>query len=275
MGSFEDTLNFLEKHDSTNILIKDKLELFKKQYKDESGLEYSKKNVLYTFTKWLEDKGAKFNKIKMKYYAPDFRGVYAFRKIKKNEVILSVPNTLIITPQRGRETDIGIKVKNSGVKIFWEHLFYITLFLMEQFHDDNSIWKPYINVYPKIVGSFPLFYTEEEKLMLEGSAMLSQIESEIEEIKNEYERIATVVPEIRKFTVEEYMRNKTLVISRIFFVNIHGTPERIMVPFADMFNHHYDKIGQTSWKYDNSSDSFVVTAKRDIPASEAVLCMIK
>jgi len=37
-----------------------------------------------------------------------------------------------------------------------------------------------------------------------------------------------------------------------------------------MFNHHYDKIGQTYWKYEDSTDSFDVRAQRAIPINDAV-----
>ena len=100
--------------------------------------------------------------------------------------------------------------------------------------------------------------------------MIYQIESETQEITEEYNTLIKVVPEFKKFSLEKYLHNKMLVISRIFFVKIHGIDDRIMVPFADMFNHHYKKIGQTFWKYDDKSDSFVVTAKHPIPSGDAV-----
>ena len=44
---------------------------------------------------------------------------------------------------------------------------------------------------------------------------------------------------MKKIKKIDYMKMKTLVISRIFLVKISGKDERIMVPFADIFNHHY------------------------------------
>jgi hypothetical protein len=54
----------------------------------------------------------------------------------------------------------------------------------------------------------------------------------MEQLKEEYHRIITSVPEFKMFTQEEYIRNKILVISRIFYVKINGVTERIMVPLA-------------------------------------------
>lgn len=38
----------------------------------------------------------------------------------------------------------------------------------------------------------------------------------------------------------------------------------------DMFNHYYDKVGQTFWRYEDKDDSFNVTAQRVIPAGEPI-----
>ena len=37
-----------------------------------------------------------------------------------------------------------------------------------------------------------------------------------------------------------------------------------------MFNHHYDKVGQTYWKYVEAESAFVVKAQRGIPEGDAV-----
>ncbi len=40
---------------------------------------------------WLSEGGSKFEKLKIRYYAADYRGVHAARDIKKGETILHVP----------------------------------------------------------------------------------------------------------------------------------------------------------------------------------------
>ena len=41
--------------------------------------------------KWLAGGGSKFDKLKIRFYTPDYRGVHAAKDIKKGEVILFVP----------------------------------------------------------------------------------------------------------------------------------------------------------------------------------------
>lgn len=56
---------------------------------------------------WMVDQGAKFDKLKLRYYAPDYRGVHAARDIKKGETILYVPKHEIITLEMAFASPIG------------------------------------------------------------------------------------------------------------------------------------------------------------------------
>ena len=60
-----------------------------------------------TMFKWMTDNGANYDKLKMRYYAPDYRGVHASTDIKKGETILYVPKDEIITLEMAMESPIG------------------------------------------------------------------------------------------------------------------------------------------------------------------------
>ena len=53
-----------------------------------------------------------------------------------------------------------------------------------------------------------------------------------------------------------------LVSSRNFGVTVNGKDTSIQVPYADMFNTEVPK--NTTWKFDNDKNGFVVIAYRDI-----------
>eukprot|EP00826_Nyctotherus_ovalis_P023192 TRINITY_DN17842_c0_g1_i3.p1 TRINITY_DN17842_c0_g1~~TRINITY_DN17842_c0_g1_i3.p1 ORF type:complete len:353 (-),score=107.19 TRINITY_DN17842_c0_g1_i3:105-1163(-) len=127
-----------------------------------------------------------------------------------------------------------------------------------------------MNVYPRDVSHFPMFYSDEERKLLAGAEMLEHVEEEIEEVTEEYEAIVSAVPEFKEYSLEEYVKNKTLVISRIFYVKMNGVIERVMVPLADMFNHHYERVGETSWCYNDKEEAFTVSAVKPIAAGDAI-----
>lgn len=56
---------------------------------------------------WMRKDGAEFEKLKLRYYAPDYRGVHAARDIKRGETIVYVPLEELITMEMAMETKIG------------------------------------------------------------------------------------------------------------------------------------------------------------------------
>jgi len=272
LGELKKAIEYLEEASKNCTLATDKLNEYKQLYEEAHCLPYgdSKMEKIEAFMTWMKENGAIFNKIQMRYYGVDYRGVHTMKDLTEGEVFLTVPENLIITAQKGKETPIGAKVAKANLDLSWDYLIYITIFLLTQFHDPNSSWKPYIEVYPKDVSSFPIYYTKEERELLKGSVMESHIDDEIEEMKEEYNKITEAVPEFKEFTLDEYIKNKTLIISRIFYVTMHGVIDRIMVPLADMFNHHYERLGDTRWRYDNEEDSFVVSAEKAIPKGDPI-----
>ena len=55
----------------------------------------------------MKQDGANFDKLKLRYYAADYRGVHAARDIKKGETILYVPLSEIITLEMAMTSPIG------------------------------------------------------------------------------------------------------------------------------------------------------------------------
>jgi hypothetical protein len=54
-------------------------------------LEHPERQRFERMLQWLKDGGSQFNKLKIRWYTDDYRGVHAARDIKKNEIILLVP----------------------------------------------------------------------------------------------------------------------------------------------------------------------------------------
>ena len=69
-----------------------------------------------TLFSWMKEGGANFDKLKMRYYAPDYRGVHASRSIKKGETILYVPKDEIITLEMAQESPIGAQMFAKGFR---------------------------------------------------------------------------------------------------------------------------------------------------------------
>ena len=66
--------------------------------------------------KWLKDGGSQFDKLKIRYYSEDYRGVHAARDIRKGETILYVPKEQIITLEMAIGSPVGSKMYEKGLR---------------------------------------------------------------------------------------------------------------------------------------------------------------
>jgi hypothetical protein len=54
-------------------------------------LEHPERQRFEKLLKWLKEGGSIYDKLKIRYYTADYRGVHAARDIKKGETILYIP----------------------------------------------------------------------------------------------------------------------------------------------------------------------------------------
>ncbi len=66
--------------------------------------------------KWMKDGGSAWDKLKIRFYEEDYRGVHAARDIKKGETLLYVPKDQIITLEMGMASPIGRLMYEKGLR---------------------------------------------------------------------------------------------------------------------------------------------------------------
>jgi|TARA_B110000285_G_scaffold21814_1_gene21105 protein-histidine N-methyltransferase len=94
-----------------------------------------------------------------------------------------------------------------------------------------------LDILPKSLRDFPIFFTDEEKAFLKGSPFLNQINEKLEDIKIDYDLICKEVPSFSQFPLQEYSEVRMMVASRIFGITVDGVKTDGFVPYADMLNH--------------------------------------
>jgi histone-lysine N-methyltransferase SETD3 len=58
----------------------------------------------------LKEGGSTYDKLKIRYYSADYRGVHAAKDVKKGDILLYVPLKQIITLEMAFESPIGRKM---------------------------------------------------------------------------------------------------------------------------------------------------------------------
>ena len=144
----------------------------------------------------MQQKGSDFSKLKLRYYSDNYRGVHALNNIKSGETVLFVPLPLIITLEMAFKSPIGRLMYEKGLRqrlISPKHSFLGT-YLMQERRKENTDFAQYLDILPKSLRDFPIFFTEEEKEFLKGSPFLNQINVKLEDIKIDYDLICREVP---------------------------------------------------------------------------------
>ncbi|OMJ75492.1 hypothetical protein SteCoe_25341 [Stentor coeruleus] len=241
-------------------------ELEKGVYLPASHPERKKFNDLI---RWLVDGGAIFPKIHIEFYSQDSRGVHCIRTINKKECILYIPPTHIITLELAQSSPIGQKMLANNLKLLSPKHCYLSTFIIQEKRKPDSFWAPYIKILPEYFRNFPIFFTEEEKECLIGTAFIDLVNEKIVDIKEDYNTICSVAPEFAEVSFEEFCRVRMAVSSRIFGMEIEKKSTDGFVPLADMLNHQ--KARQTSWKFCQQRNGFIIEAAVDIFKGQEVL----
>lgn len=212
------------------------------------------------------ENGAKFPKLKMRYYSENYRGVHALTEVNRNETIMYVPLDMLITLEMAFASPIGKQMYERGLRsrlISPKHTFLGTYIMQERRNPSGSIFQKYLDILPKDITEFPVFFTEEDKEWLNGSRFKGMINDKIDEIKKDYDLVCSEVPEFAQFPLEEYTELRMIVASRIFGITIDGVKTDAFVPYADMLNHKRPR--ETSWYYSDEKKGFVIETCEDLP----------
>lgn len=121
---------------------------------------------------------------------------------------------------------------------------------------------------PNDFSHFPINYTPELLKELKGTCFIEQVEAKQHDLKRDYEIVAGVDENFRRFGLQRFIEARLLVCSRVFGVVVDRVKTDALVPVADMLNHHMPK--ETSWYFCESTKGFVIQSLKDIPTGAEI-----
>lgn len=109
----------------------------------------------------MKDSGGKFEKLKIRYFGPDYRGLIATKDLKCGEIACFMPLRNMITLEMACASPIGHKMclKNLKLRLISPKHSLMATFVLQEVRKPDSIWLPYFDVFPKNFDNFPIFYT--------------------------------------------------------------------------------------------------------------------
>ena len=182
---------------------------------------------------WAKKEGAQFDSIELRHQRDSMRGMFATRDIQKGEVMLFVPDHLILSYEKGKESELGQimvekKLVRGGYRLNAPSMAVMAINnMVEMDKKEESVFYHHYQVQPG-VEDFPVYFTEEERSFLIGSPFIDYLEEEIEGIKWDYDLIAKEIPEFgQRYSLEDFTKGKMLVISRNFGATRYGIETNI------------------------------------------------
>mmetsp|Transcript_11752 Transcript_11752/g.31707 ORF Transcript_11752/g.31707 Transcript_11752/m.31707 type:complete len:514 (-) Transcript_11752:898-2439(-) len=232
-------------------------------------LEADSDEKMKIFENWLLDNNSKFPKLVMQKYDDEVRGVHAAEEIGPDESIIEIPLECLITVEMGKATDIGRAVLQSDLDLDAPKHVFLMLFMLIDRKNPTSHFKPYYDTLPPTLSNMPIFWSQEELALLEGSYLLVQVEERNTAIENDYKAICHLCPDFADIsTLDEFKWARMCVCSRNFGIVVDGVRTSAMVPYADMLNHYRPR--ETKWTYENHKRAFTITTLQSISVGAQV-----
>merc|ERR1712130_704879 len=189
-------------------------------------------------------------------------------RIEKDEDIYYIPHSHIMTSDVAKQSEIGKKIISSKVDLRSKHSYLASYLLQEREKGAKSRWHVYISILPRKFETIPLFFDEKQRSELVGSISLKKIDDRLESLRLEYEALCNAVPEYARFSQNDFIWARLVVITRIFGLVIDEVKTDGLVPMADMLNHKRPR--ETKWTYSQKKRGFLITALQNIPENSEI-----
>ena len=221
------------------------------------------KNKFDLFIKWLCNNGCKFPKLELIDYGNEVRGCHTMAEIDEDEIVIQISLKCLITVEMGKDTSIGRAILASNIDLDAPKHIFLMIFMLIDRKNPNSFFKPYYDILPPTLHNMPIFWREDELALLKGSYLLQQIEERNIAIKNDYDAICSIAPDLATVcTLEEFKWARMCVCSRNFGIIVNGIKTAALVPYADMLNHYRPR--ETKWQFDDSLQGFTIIALQSL-----------
>eukprot|EP01094_Clydonella_sp_ATCC50884_P020862 TRINITY_DN4435_c0_g1_i1.p1 TRINITY_DN4435_c0_g1~~TRINITY_DN4435_c0_g1_i1.p1 ORF type:complete len:519 (+),score=172.02 TRINITY_DN4435_c0_g1_i1:111-1667(+) len=207
-------------------------------------------------------------------------GVFSTRLLLKGDEVLHVPFEVMLSEAAMDESELSHVLARAGTSLSLTD--QMALFLLYEDQQRDSFWRTYLDLLPSSIST-PLFYSDEELEVFEGSVLTDFVAARKAQADAAYEKaIAPLVADHeddfdRAISRHEWYWALSVLWSRCFSMHINGMDQGALVPLADMMNsapvHLEEEHQQVEVKRDRNGLTLV--AKKTIEAGEEILVPYK
>lgn len=197
-------------------------------------------------------------------YSP-IRGLCSSKKIKKDEVIISIPKKFILGPSS------IVYFKRLEKKV--DHINSILAYFLcnEHLKGKNSKWYFFLSSLPsqqEVKKTYPLYLPKKARSQISLTKFGIELDYYEKTIFDDFEIIQEHLPN-PKIKMNLFVYYRLLTTSRIFgFWN--KKDDIALVPYADLLNHS-EKKANAYWFYNSDIDHFQIIAEKNIEPKNEIL----
>ena len=268
MFDYEKAKNMINKAEELDKGIKENIEIIRKiedklkenKEKEKNINEY---NNYILYMKNLYENNIYINKLSVLFINENMRGIIATDNIKKNDILIKIPKDFLITLEEAENNNKDLFTEEIKKELSSPSHCILSYFLLKEIEKgEKSKWYYYFKFLPKSYLNFPIFYTEKELNILEGTKFKKLINEKKEEIKKDYEVLCQKIKLFSQYSYEHFCKIRCIISSRLFGLIIKGKKNDIIAPFADLLNHKRSR--DTKWFFSENENFFGIIALKNI-----------
>jgi len=221
-------------------------------------------SALQTFAEWVGQ-----NKVQSRANLGLFEGSriggVAGASIASGDYIVRIPGHMLISAEVYGKDPIN---QYDDFKLTYEPLM---LWLLKERINPESFWKPYIGALPASFEDHPMFWTNEQLALADGTGLAENVLSRRQTLEAAYKLLNenyiaknNLLP-AEYFTYDNYLWAFMVVLTRAWFVQ----EQLVLVPMADMLNHS-PEAGAGNLEQIDGQYFFVINATKDYAVGEQV-----
>lgn len=218
---------------------------------------------------WLKNNQSNANNVSLS-IENNIRCLYAGKRLKKNDEILHIHNSCLISATKAINSPSGELLQeifelDNNNQSQDSHNFIAIFLLEERLKNKDSFFSPYLAMLPSFTDyktSMPVFFNTIPDEFT-NSFYLGMLQAKQIALKKEYELIESKCPDLMSYhTLEDFKWARTAVITRVFGCTVEkNKSEEFLVPIADMMNHTHEV--SCDWFYDIERESFVMNCAKN------------
>lgn len=246
-------------------------------------MENNEKNLMKKFIFWLNSNinNGFISKTEVS-FLPNYGGsLISKEKIKKEEIIIEIPQTLFLSLDNAYKNEI---IKNVIVKknIFLAKKTIFVFFLWIQVClKEKSFWNSYFEILPSNYFNV-ISWTEEQIKLLKRKDLIDFFLKKKQSVENEFMKLKEILlrenelNEIYKnIQMENFLKLYSLIESRtLYYENNSDSDSSIgaLVPYYDVCNHEFlNDVNHFNYFYfDKEKKTYVLKAYKDFEPNEQI-----